>query len=161
MQPFFHPWLGFSFMHAVASPAQTPEVLSAVREIQKLPGVRPTVGFELPDPWHAIPKHHLFLGTTQTSSNRFPVQSLPKVGRIILSAHHNLVAHHPSTSFRVASLLLQTKHPVLYFVPFYTLFLGLFLSPAWPTKTRKPSVEHEQSQRRGPPHGLALLRHPL
>src|SRR5438874_7039740 len=86
------------------------------------------------------------------------MQPSPQVGRVALGTHYGFVAVHSPAPFGSARLLMQIKHSVLYFVPFYALFLGLLLSPARPSKPRKPPVDHQQSQWRGSPLWLALLR---
>jgi len=78
-----------------------------------------------------------------------------------LGPHYYFVGDHSPAPLGSARLLMQIKHSVLYFVPFYAVFLGLLLSPARPTKPRKPPVNHQQSQLRGSPLSLALPRHLL
>src|SRR5207245_10073381 len=65
MQPLFHPGLGFSFVHRVASAAQTPQVLATVPEIQKLSRLGPAVGLEVADPGHSISQHQSLFGSTK------------------------------------------------------------------------------------------------
>jgi len=158
MQSPFHPRLGFCFVHAVASPPQGPQVLATVPEIQKLSGIRPAVGFEIPNPWNPIPQHQLLIGAPQTSAQGFPMQPPSQVRRVALGAHYYFVGDYSSAPFGPARLLMQIKYAVLYFVPFYALLLGFLLSPARPRKTRKPPVDHQQGQLRGSPLRLALLR---
>src|SRR5437660_277042 len=161
MQSLFHPKLDFGFIHALISSPQAPEVLATVPEIQKLSGIRPPVGFEIPNPGNPIPQHQFLLGSPQTPSQSLPMQSPPQVGRIALGAHHRFAGDHSTAPFSSARLLLQIKHAVLYFVPFYALFVGFLLSPARPTKTRKPPVDHQQGQFRALPLWIALPGHLL
>src|SRR2546425_7598875 len=86
------------------------------------------------------------------------MQPPPQVRRVALGAHYYFVRDHSPTPCGLARLLVQIKPPILYFVPFYALFLGFVLSPAGPTKTRKPPVHHQQGQFRGSTLRLALLR---
>ena len=158
MQSLFHPRLGFGFVHAVASPPQAPQVLAAMPEIQKLSRLRPAVGLEIPNPGNSIPQHQLLPGAPQPSSQRLPMQPPPQVRRVPLGAHYYFVGDHSPTPFGSARLLVQIKHPVLDFVPFYALLVGFLLPPPGPTKTRKPPVHHQQGQLRGPTLWLALLR---
>src|ERR1051326_3472280 len=146
MQPLFHPGLGFSLVHCVAGTAQSPQVLAAMPEIQKLSRVGPAVGLEIPNPWNPVPQHQLPLGAPQTSSQGFPMQPSSQVRRVALGAHYYFVGDQSPPPFGSARLLLQIKYAVLYFVPFYALLLGFVLSPARPTKARKPPVDHQQSQ---------------
>src|SRR5437879_2623257 len=89
------------------------------------------------------------------------MQPPSQVRRVALGAHYGLVGDHSPAPFGSVRLLLQIKHAVLYFVPFYAVFLGFLLSPARPPKPRKPPVDHQQCQLRGSPLWLALLRHLL
>src|SRR5690349_9221708 len=143
MQSLFHPRLGFGFVHAVASTPQTPQVLASMPKIQKLFSLRPAVGFEIPNPWNSIPQHQLLFGPPQTSPQGLPMQAPSQVRRVALRAHYYLVGYHSPAPLGSARLLVQIKYAVLYFVPFYAVFLGSFLSPARPSKTRKPPVDHQ------------------
>src|SRR5467141_2643281 len=89
------------------------------------------------------------------------MQPLPQLHRVALATHHRFVGDHSPASLGSARLLLQVEHSILYFEPFYPLLAGLLLSPTRPTKTRKPTVQHQQSQFRGSTLGLTLLRQVL
>src|SRR5712691_10769470 len=120
-------------------------MLAAMPEIQKLFGLRPAISFEIPNPRNAVPQYQRLLGSPQSPSQRLPMQSLAQVRRIALRAHYRFAADHSPASCSPARLFVQVEHAVLYFVPFYALFLGFLFPPARPTKTRKPPVEHQQS----------------
>src|SRR5713101_4601633 len=85
------------------------------------------------------------------------MQALSKIHWLTLPAHHGLINYDASTSFRSASLLLQVEHTRLQFVPFYALFFGSLLAPAWPPKSNLPTIHHQNRQLAGPPLWLALL----
>src|SRR5437016_1407560 len=161
VQSLFHPGLGFTFVHRVASTAQRPQMLATVPEIQKLSRLGPAVGLEIPDPSNPITQHQLLLRTAQTSPDRFPMQPTPQLHRVALAAYHRFVGDHCPASLSSARLLVQVKYSVLYFVPLHALLLGFLLSPTRSPKARKPSVEHQQSQFRGSTLWLTLLRHLL
>jgi hypothetical protein len=57
IHPPVNPSLRFGFMHALASASQTPQMLAAMPEIQKLPGLGPAVGFEIPYPCYTVTQH--------------------------------------------------------------------------------------------------------
>src|SRR6478752_5097401 len=121
-------------------------MLATMPEVQKLSGLRPAIGLKIPNPSHAIPKHQPFLRTRQTSSERLPMQPTTQFRRLTLAAHHHFFREHRPTPLSSSRLLVQVKHSILNFVPFYALFAGLFLSPTRTPKSRKPTVDHEQRQ---------------
>src|SRR5258706_1095356 len=120
-------------------------MLAAMPEIQKLPGLRPAISFEIPNPGNAIAQHQRLLRSPQSPSQRLPMQSLAQVRRIALRPHDGFAGDHSPTSFSPARLFVQIKYAILYFVPFDALFLGFLLPPARPPKTRKPPVDHQQT----------------
>src|SRR3974390_1851212 len=156
VQPLFDPRRRFKLVPAMAGPSQFPQVLATMPEIQQLPGLWPPVGFEIPNPSNAVAQHQLVLGSSQSPTQRFPVQTLPQFHRPAQAAHHDLLRDEPATPFRPGGLLVQVKHPVLNFVPFYAVLLGPLLPPARAAETRKPTIQHQQREFGRPPLGLAL-----
>src|SRR5712692_1001934 len=60
MQSRLYPYLSFGFICSVTSSPQFPQVLTAMIKIQKLSGLRPTVGFQIPNPRTPISQHQRF-----------------------------------------------------------------------------------------------------
>src|SRR6476659_3599071 len=130
-------------------------------EVQQFDRVGPAIGGHVPDPSRSVRDDENRLSPPQSPPLRLPLQAPAHLHAITLPTNHHFLREHPSPSFRLARLLLQVEHPHLQFVPFYTLFLSLFLSPPRPTKASLPAVQHKDCHLRASSPGLHFHRQGL
>ena len=155
------PLRGSHLVVTVQGPAQIPEMLAGMIEVQYFGRARPAVLRHIPNPRGSVSHHQLGLGAAQSTAQGFPVQAPPKLQRLPLPPNHDLLIQHAASASGASGLFLPVIHAGLPFVPFHTDFLRFLLPPARPALAHLPAVQHQYGQFRGRTLGLLFLGSPF